>query len=137
VRRVGVVGELVNAATIPLFTITGSPILCSMFGVITAEFEVAATTLQLLHSVTAQAMGLACTTLSAQVAGIHLNPTGAVGVAIAISAGTSVGVGQATQWSLSIGAVNLLVGGATSTDGAVDWYITYLPMLDTGLVVAA
>ena len=137
VRRAGVVGELVDADTIPLFTITGSPIVCSIFGIITAAIGANVTTLQLLHSVTAQAMGLACTSLTGQVVGIHLNPTGAVGDAIAISAGTSVGVHQLTDWSLNVGAVNMLIGGATSGTGAVDWYITYLPMLSTGLVVAA
>jgi len=138
VRRPGVGAELVNAAEIDLFTITGSPIICSIFGVITGTFEAAATTLQLMHSVTDQDLGAACTTLSGQVAGIHLNPTGGVAVAMAIGAGTSVGVHQPTnKWSLSVGNIYLLVGGATSTDGVVDWYITYLPMLSTGLVVAA
>ncbi len=129
VRRVGVVGELVNGATVPLFAIVGGPVLVKMVGILTAAFVVTATTVQLLHSVTAQAMGLACTTLSGQAIGIHLNPTGAVGAAIAISAGTSVGVYQVTYWSLSIGNINLLIGGATSAVAAIDWYVTYIPLM--------
>jgi hypothetical protein len=126
--RPGVVGELVNAATVNLFTINGGPIIATMFGIIRVGIGANNTTVQLLHSVTAQAMGLASGNLTGQVAGIHLNPTGAVGVAIAISAGTSVGVYQPTnRWSLSVGTIGMLIGGATSAVGAIDWYITWEP----------
>lgn len=126
-RRVGVVGELVNAANIPLFTITGGPIKATLVGILTADFVVTATTVQLLQG--AVPLGLACTTLSGQLTGIHLNPTGAVGAAIAISAGINVGVYQATPWSLGVGIIRLLVGGATSAVAAIDWYLSFDPLV--------
>jgi hypothetical protein len=132
--RPGVVGEIVNGATIPLFAITGGPITASMFGVLTAPIGANATTVQLLHSVTAQAMSTASGNLTGQIAGIHLNPTGAVGAAIAISAGTSVGVFQVTDWSLSIGTIGLLVGGATTATGAIDWYLYWEPGVPNAVV---
>ena len=135
-RRVGVVSELVNGATVNLFTITGGPIIATMFGVVTAAGDGAnATTVQLRNGATV--MGLASGAITNVLVGMHLNPTGAVGVAIAISAGVLVGVYHPTnKWSLGVGTVNILVGGATQTalGAVIDWYLTWEPALPAATV---
>lgn len=134
-HRAGVVGELVNAATVNLFTITGGPVVASMFGIITAAIGANITTVQLSNGT--HDMSAASGSLSGQIVGIHLNPTGGIAVAMAIGAATLVGVYQATRWSLGVGSVSILVGGATSATGAIDWYITYEPMVPGAIVAVA
>lgn len=133
-RRPGVVGELVNAASPNLFTITGGDIMVvGIHGKITTAFGTTATTLQLRLTTalagTVSVLGLACTTLSDQVADILLTSTGAVGVALAISAAAGVGVYAVTNAQVLVpGGIDVLVGGATSTVAAVEWTINYIPL---------
>lgn len=134
-HRPGVVGELVNGATVNLFTVRNGDVHVSgMHGKLTAAIGANATTVQLRIIPTGgvqQALSAASGNLTGLIINRYLEPTGVLAGAIVIEAAT-YGVGivyMATNpWTLTPGIINILVGGATTATGAIDWYIEYRPL---------
>lgn len=135
VRRPGVVGELVLAARFNIFQVVGGDVRVEgMHGKIATAIGANATTVQLFilpaGSVTQQALSAASGNLTGLFANTLLEPTGAVAVAIALEVTFGVGlVYQVTNpWILIPGTINILVGGATTLVGSIDWMIEYRPL---------
>ena len=133
--RPGVVGELVLNAVVNLFTVRGGDVHVSgMHGKITANIGANNTTVQLRIIPTAgaqQALSNPSGNLTGLIINRYLEPTGVLAGAIVTEAAT-YGVGiiyMATNpWTLTPGIINILVGGATTLTGAIDWYIEYRPL---------
>ncbi len=137
VWRPGRVGELVLAARVNLFQVVGGDVHVSgMHGKITVGIGANATTVQLFIIPTAgaapaqQALSAASGNLTGLLTQTLLEPTGALAVAIAQDVTFGVGiVYQVTNtWILTPGIINILVGGATTAVGAIDWNIEYRPL---------
>jgi len=141
-RRLGVAGELVLAAAVPLFQISGGPILVTgCYGKVTTAFAVAATTVQLQITPVggiAQNLSAASGNLTGAVINTTLAPTGALAVAITIEVtfGATFGLALTNQWLLIPGVITELVGGATNNAGVLNWTIIYTPLSRAANVVA-
>ena len=147
VRRPGVALEL-GTATFNIYTITGSPVLVfSLFG--HATQLIAGTALPQLEFLPTG--GGAQSDLSAAAADIDTDAINTLYTWTGLIAGLltpCVGIGhldltgaQAMFTSpITLVPGTIIVTDATAvavTGGLIDWYITYLPLLDAGLIVAA
>ena len=135
VRRPGIVGELVNAAVVNLFQVVGGDVHVSgMHGKIATAIGANATTVQLrilpTGSLVFQNLSAASGNMTGLFANTLLEPTGAIAVAIALEVTFGVGlVYQVTNtWVLIPGVISILVGGATTAVGSIDWNIEYRPL---------
>jgi len=145
VRRVGTVGEWLNGTSPSIFTITGGPILVSVFyGIITATFDVGATQLQpritpVAGAAAAQVLSNACASLANGVINTTLVPTGVIAGActLEVTFGVTFGNLLTRQWTLLEGTIDVLVSGADNALGALDWVIGYLPLGNAANVVVA
>jgi len=137
VHRRGVVGELVNGNTVNLFTVQRNDVhVTGILGKITAAMDAGTADVQLRiiprdGAVPAQqVLSLASGSLANLLANEYLEPTGALGAAITLTAtyGAGVALMVTNDWILTPGIINILVGTATNTTGAIDWYIEYRPL---------
>lgn len=148
VRRVGLAGDIEPAHLTPgtvLFTITGGPVeIHSLFGLITTVIGAGAAVPQLAFK---PAVG-AISDLCAAAADISTLPAETLFTWTGLLAGlltpcvglghldlTGAEAGFVSPLTIVPGTINLInaVGGTT---GVIDWYITYLPIGATSLIVA-
>jgi len=146
VRRPGVALEL-GTATFNIFTIANSPVLvASLFGYCTELIAGAALPrLQFTPTVGVE------TPLCAAAADIDTDAIGTLyswdGLAASQLIPSAVlgamGLIATSEWDgkfiiLAPGVINVTDATAAAvTGGLIDWYITYLPLLDTGVITAA
>lgn len=141
-RRTGVAGELVLNAVVPLFRVSGGPILVTgCYGKVTTAFAIAATTVQLQITPVggvAQNLSAASGNLSAVAINTTLAPTGALAVAITVEVtyGATFGLALTNQWLLIPGVITEIVAGATNLTGVLNWTIIYTPLSRAANVVA-
>lgn len=142
ILRRGVVGELVNAATVNLFTVQNNDVhVTGILGKVTALMDANATTVQLRIIPTGgaqQALSAASGALNGQLVDTYLEPTGALAAAITITNtyGTGVALMVTNDWILTPGIINILVGGATQVTGVIDWWIEYRPLAPDAAITA-
>jgi len=143
VHRPGVAGELLNGATVNLFTVqpAGDVQLDAIFGLVTTQIQAAAVTVQFRILPTfatgapaQQAISAAsgAGVLTGSLVSTPVLVADGLGGAITIEATYGVAVGfalMATQRVLTPGVINILIGGANAT-GAIDWYLAYTPVAD-------
>ncbi len=147
VRRPGVALEL-GTATFDIFTITDGPILC--FSLIGHATELVAGTaiprLQFTPTGGGAQSGLCVAAADIDTDAINTlyTWTGLLAGLLTPSVGighldlTVAQAGFASPITLTSGVIALTDATAAAvTGGLIDWYITYLPLIDAGLIVAA
>lgn len=139
-------GAVLNATIDPLFTITGGPILAQIFGIVTTVLVGAANgTLQITTTAPAATIDLSTTVaIDNDAAGTSYSFTGvAAGTVPALYPVTgggrwfipSTAVYDLAEFLLPIGSVGFL--GSAAATGVIKWYMTYLPLSPSSVVVAA
>jgi hypothetical protein len=136
----------VLAADDPLFTITGGPVLATIFGQVTTLLVGAANgTLEIITATPVATIALSTTVaIDDDAAGTLYSFTGvAAGTVPALrpdTAGTrwyapSTATFDVAQFYLPIGVVGFL--GSAARAGVIKWYMHYIPLSPNSLVVAA
>jgi hypothetical protein len=128
----------ITVATLPLFTIAGGQVMItSLYGVVTTDITVAGTTL-LRSNPTTGVTGNLCTATDLgttdSLAGAVLGISGVVGDSILNSIGWTTGFKQG-YLIIATGQIEMVT--ATGADGAITWYVTWLPMTVGATLVAA
>lgn len=125
----------------PLFTITGGPIMVlSIVGIVTTILGGAANgTLQATTTVPSATVALSTTVaIDNDAAGTSYRFIGATGVLTPVTAGAviidPVTVGDC-KFLVPIGNINFL--GSAARTGNIKWYMTYIPLSPSSVVVAA
>jgi len=147
VRRPGLALDIHPAGTADLFTITGSPVLVyRLFGVITTVFGGTNGTLQFRFTPTGGGaitdMCAASAALANTADNVCLQWGGTLAAAIVVGVGvghldlTGTEGGFASPITCTPGTIHL-TNAVGMTTGVVDWYISYLPLTDDSLIVAA
>jgi hypothetical protein len=128
----------ITVATLPLFTITGKVALTALVGEVTTAITVAGTTL-LQANPTTGVTGALCTATDLGTtdtpAGDLLGIDGVVGSSIIRSIGWAVAGFAAGPLVINAGTIEMVT--ATGADGAITWYVTWVPLTDGALLVAA
>lgn len=128
----------ITVATLPLYTIAGGRVMItSLYGLVTTDITVAGTTL-LRANPTTGVTGNLCTATDLgttdTLAGAMLNISGVVGDSIVASIGWATGF---KQGNLIVATGQIEMVTATGADGAISWYVTWVPMDDGATLVAA
>lgn len=128
----------ITVATLPLYTVTGIVALTSLFGQVTTSITVAGTT-KLQHNPTTGTTGDLCTATDLgttdTLAGALLSIDGIVGSSIVRSVGWAVAGFAQPYLVLTAGGVEMVT--ATGADGAITWYVTWVPLTTGATLVAA
>ena len=136
----------VLAASDPLFTISGGPILAQIFGIVSELIVGAANgTLQIITTLPVATVALSTTVaIDDDAAGTCYNFTGvAAGTVPSLRPDTagvrwfapSTATFDLAEFFLSPGSVEFL--GSAARVGVIKWYMTYLPLTPTSVVVVA
>lgn len=128
----------ITVATLPLYTIAGGRVMVtSLYGLVTTDITVAGTTL-LRSNPTTGVTGNLCTATDLgttdTLAGAMLSITGVVGDSIGNNIGWSTGFKQG-YLIIATGQIEMVT--ATGADGAITWYVTWVPLDDGATLVAA
>jgi hypothetical protein len=128
----------ITVATLPLYTIAGGRVMItSLYGLVTTDITVAGTTL-LRSNPTTGVTGNLCTATDLgttdTLAGAVLGISGVVGDSILNSIGWTTGFKQG-YLIVATGQIEMVT--ATGADGAISWYVTWVPMDDGATLVAA
>lgn len=130
-------GTLTHNGVVQLFTVTGGPVLIThlwlvctttMAGANTVAIQADPTTGDTQTIVTATDLGTTDTT-----AGSVVGLTRGTSAASAFLRGGTAALGAV----VAIGEVELLATGSGTVDGAVDVYVTWIPLVDGASLVAA
>lgn len=143
VKRTGKLADMAGVASVALWTVTGGPVLIEgIMGIVTTACQAAATTLAFTNTTavnsTVVPMAAASGSISGDATETVFTMDGAVATGITIQTSTARGVGiweQTSRQVLVPGIIKLVVGTATNT-GIIDWYLSYVPLSDSSLVVS-
>lgn len=142
-RRPGVATDITGGADFNIFNVSGMIEIVYMFGVITTAISAHAVVYQVQFTPTVGggqvALSAAHATMTGALAGIILTWDGLT--AGALTSSGALGVSDIDATSAWLGnVINIPAGiiaitnAVAGTDGIVDWYIAYIPMLATTLV---
>jgi len=147
VRRVGLAADLTPASAgngAALFTVTGPVLVYALFGEITTVIGagLAVPRLQFLSGATLSGLCAAAASIAALPVSTLLRWTGLLAGLLTPGVGlghldlTGAEAGFASPLVFGAGTVRL-TNATSAVSGIIDWYITYLPLVDTTVVTAA
>lgn len=128
----------ITVATLPLFTVTGKVAVTSLVGEVTTAITVAGTTKLQANPTTGTTGDLVTATdlgTTDTPAGDLLSLTGVVGDSIVRSVGFAVAGFKQAPLVFTDGGIEMVT--ATGADGAITWYVTWVPLTDGATLVAA